>query len=205
MQIARSRTGLVVVLTLALALVAGLLLAARLDRPSTRRRPSLPLPNAAALARAMKPGAMELDMAALQRIAARDGGNRSAGTRGYADSAAYVAGRLRAAGWHVRELPSPFNYFAERSPPLVRAGGRRLAAATLRYSGSGVALGRPVRVGSGCEASDYGALPDGGIALVERGGCLLRKTTLAAQRAGAGAVLVYNAGHPGPALPATLL
>jgi Zn-dependent M28 family amino/carboxypeptidase len=205
MRIARSRTGLAVVLTVAAALVVALVVAARLDRPSAKHRPTIPLPDAAALARAMKPEAIERHMAALQRIATRDGGNRAAGTRGYRDSAAYVASRLRAAGWHVRALPSPFPYFAERAPPVVSVGGRRLAVATLRYSGSGAARGRPVRVGSGCEASDYGGLRRGAIALVERGGCLLRKTTLAAQRAGAGAVLIYNDGHPGPALPATLL
>jgi Zn-dependent M28 family amino/carboxypeptidase len=205
MRIARSRTGLAVAGTIVLALVAALLLAAALDRPSAKHRPRLPLPNAAALARAMKPQAIERHMAALQRIAARDGGNRAGGTKGYADSAAYVAAKLRAVGWRVRELPTPFPNFAERSPPLLSVAGRRLAVSTLRYSGSGEARGRPVRVGSGCEASDYGSFPRGGIALVERGGCLLRKTTLAAQRAGAGGVIVYNADHPGPALPATLL
>src|SRR4051812_27579180 len=120
MRIARSRTGLAVVGAIVLALVAALALAARLDRPSAKHRPRLPLPNAAALARAMKPQAIERHMAALQRIAARDGGNRSAGTRGYRGSAAYVAGRLRAAGWRVRELPSPFPWFGERSAPIVR-------------------------------------------------------------------------------------
>src|SRR4051794_23219260 len=185
MRIARSRSGLAVLLMVALALCAALVLAARLDHPNPPSRPKLALPNAAALTRAITPAGIERHMAALQRIAARDGGNRAAGTRGYRDSAVYVANTLRAAGWRVRELPSPFPYFAERSPPLVSTGGRRLAASTLRYSGSGVARGRPVRVGSGCAASDYGALPRGGVALVERGGCLLRRTTLAAQRAGA--------------------
>ncbi len=205
MRIARSRTGLAAVLALVLAVAGGLLLAERADRPVAPPRPALALPNAAALARAITPAVIERHMAAFQRIAASNGGNRAAGTRGYRESAAYVAGRLRAYGWRVRELPSPFPYFAERSPPVVRAGGRRLQVATLRFSGSGEARARPTRVGSGCAASDYHGLRDGGVALVARGGCLLRATALAAQRAGAGAVLVYNPGHAGGFLPATLL
>jgi hypothetical protein len=205
MRIARSRAGLAALLALVLAVAGGLLLAERAGRTAAPPRPALALPNAAALARAITPAAIERHMAALQRIATRNGGNRGAGTSGYRQSAAYAAGRLRAAGWRVRELPSPFPYFAERSPPLVRAGGRRLQAATLRFSGSGDALARPTPVGSGCGASDYGGLPRGGVALVARGGCLLRTTALAAERAGAGAVLVYNPGHAGPFLPATLL
>lgn len=205
MRIARSRTGLAVVLALVLAVAGGLLLAERADRPTAPPRPKLALPNAAALARAITPAAIDRHMAALQRIATRNGGNRAAGTSGYRQSAGYVAGRLRAAGWRVRELPSPFPYFAERSPPFVRVGGRRLQVATLRFSGSGEARARPTPVGSGCSASDYRGMRDGGVALVARGGCLLRATALAAEHASAGAVLVYNPGHAGPFLPATLL
>ncbi|HEY8771319.1 MAG TPA: hypothetical protein VIM03_12305, partial [Thermoleophilaceae bacterium] len=149
MSIARSRIGLAAVLALGLAVIGGLVLAERADRPAGPRRPALALPNAAALSLAITPAGIERHMAELQRIAARNGGNRAAGTSGYRQSAAYVAGRLRAAGWRVRELPSPFPYFAERSPPVVRAGGRRLQVATLRFSGSGEARARPTRVGSG--------------------------------------------------------
>jgi Zn-dependent M28 family amino/carboxypeptidase len=205
MRFARSRAGMAALLVLALALVVALVLAARLDSPPAPPRHTLALPNGAALARAIGPGGIERHMAALQRIADRNGGNRSAGTRGYAESAAYVAARLRAAGWRVRELPSPFPWFGERSPPIVRIDGRRIRVATLRYSGSGFALATPTRVGAGCDKPDYARMPRNGIALVERGGCLLRKTALAAQRAGASAVAVYNTAVRGPALPATLL
>jgi aminopeptidase S len=69
-------------------------------------------------------------MRALERIAARHGGNRSAGTPGHRASARYVAARLRAAGFRARlqRVPLPsgsreratFNVIGE-----LAAGGRR--------------------------------------------------------------------------------
>jgi hypothetical protein len=47
-------------------------------------------------------------LAALQRIADRNGGARAAGTRGYDASADYVAARLRDAGWDVTRQAVPF-------------------------------------------------------------------------------------------------
>src|SRR6186713_1544759 len=87
---------------------------------------------------------LERHLAALQRIADRNGGNRSAGTPGYDQSADYVAARLRDAGWRVTRQDVPFTYFRLRAASLT-VGGRRLTRAddfqVLSYSGSGRAAG----------------------------------------------------------------
>ena len=84
-------------------------------------------------------------LSALQRIADRDGGNRAAGTRGYADSARYVAARLRAAGWGVTLQHFPFLGFTERASSLALTPGGALRRGrdfrTLLYSGAGRAEG----------------------------------------------------------------
>jgi hypothetical protein len=201
----RHRLAVAALLTVGLAALAMLALTAGDGRRRQAPRPPLELPNVAALARAVGPGGIERHMAELERIAARNDGNRAAGTSGYRESAAYVEARLRAAGWRVSELPVPFPYFEERAPPLVRAGGRVLRAATQRFSGSGSASAGAVPVGGGCNAADYVPMPRGAIAVAARGGCLLRTIALAAQRAGAGAVVVWDPGRGGPPLAATLI
>src|SRR5215210_8379014 len=61
-------------------------------------------------------------LAALQRIADRNGGNRSAGTSGFDRSADYVAARLANAGWTVTRQEVPFTYFALRRASLWIGG-----------------------------------------------------------------------------------
>jgi len=58
----------------------------------------------------------------LQRIAGEHGGNRAAGTPGDRASVAYVAGRLRAAGYRVTVQPVRFPFFDQRAPPRVEIG-----------------------------------------------------------------------------------
>jgi hypothetical protein len=116
-----------------------------------------------------------------------------------------VAAHLRAAGWRVSEPAVRFPYFEEHSRPLVRAGGRRLSAVSLRFSGSGSVRSRVVAVGTGCTSADYQGLPHASVAVAARGGCLLRALAMAAQRAGAGAVVVYDPARAGPPLAATLV
>jgi hypothetical protein len=205
MRRAPHRLALAVLLGLGLAVAATLALRAANGDRQAAARPRLALPSGAALARAVTPAGIEQHMAALQRIASRDGGNRAAGTPGYRDSAAYVADRLRAAGWRVSQLAVPFPYFEERAPPRVLADGRALSAATLRFSGSGSVRARAMPVGGGCRAGDYRGLTRGAVAVAARGGCLLRAMALAAQTAGAGALVVWDPVRGGPPLAATLL
>src|SRR4051794_12633992 len=132
-------------------------------------------------------------LAALQRIADRNGGNRSAGTRGYDQSADYVAGRLRDAGWRVTRQDVPFTYFRLNEASLT-VGGRMLTRAddfqALSYSGSGRAEGTLRESNLGCDASDFDGLDRGQIPLVERGECFSRVKARNAERAGARALVI---------------
>jgi len=132
-------------------------------------------------------------LAALQRIADDNGGNRSAGTRGYDASADYVAARLRDAGWEVRRQPVPFGYFRLDGASLV-VDGRRLERArqfqVLSYSGSGRVAGRLRFAGSGCSQAEFAGLGPRDIPLVDRGICFFRDKARNAERAGARALVV---------------
>ncbi len=155
----------------------------------------------------------ELDehLAALQRIADRNGGNRSAGTPGYDQSADYVAARLRDAGWRVTRQDVPFTYFRLHDASLT-IGGRELTRAddfqVLSYSGSGRATGTLRESGLGCDASDFDGLERGQIPLVERGECFSRVKAQNAERAGATALVIQedvssSRGVPSGTLAAT--
>jgi Zn-dependent M28 family amino/carboxypeptidase len=155
-------------------------------------------------------------LAALQRIADRHGGQRSAGTPGYDASARYVAGRMRAAGYRVRFQEFSFPFVADRSPPELRPPGlpgwsyrAGRDYATLGYSGTGRVEGRVAPVDillpspspnvstSGCETSDFAGFPRGAVALLQRGTCTFRSKVENAMSAGASAAIVFNDGSAG--------
>jgi Zn-dependent M28 family amino/carboxypeptidase len=159
---------------------------------------------------------VEQHLAAFQRIANRNGGNRAAGTKGYDESASYVARRMRAAGYLVRLQEFEFPYVTDRSPPILRAlGGRDWTFranrdyATLAYSGSGRVEAPVTAVDllvpspkanastSGCEASDFRDFPRGAVALLQRGTCTFRVKVAHAIAAGARAVVLANEGNAG--------
>jgi Zn-dependent M28 family amino/carboxypeptidase len=161
--------------------------------------------SAEALARSVTVAGLVEHLRALERVAARAGGNRAAGTTGDRDSARYVIERLRAAGWRVRLQPVRFPYSEQRSPPSLVAAGRTIETAALAFSGSGSVSVALAPAGSGCREEDYASLPRGAVALVRRGACFLRRIVLGAQRAGAAAVIVYDDQRPGAPLPGTLI
>src|SRR5215207_1117838 len=130
---------------------------------SAREHEALPSP---AIARAE----LEEHLAALQRIADRNGGTRAAGTPGYDQSASYVAARLEDAGWRVTRQDVPFTYFRLREASLTVGG--------LRDSGLG------------CDAGDFDGLESGQTPLVERGECFSRVKARNAERAGAKALVI---------------
>ncbi|MBO0850673.1 MAG: hypothetical protein J2P20_14525, partial [Pseudonocardia sp.] len=85
------------------------------------------------------PGIRE-HLAALQRIAATEGGTRAVGTPGYAASVEYVRQRLSAAGYRVSTQRFQVPYFTETAMPALV--GRRAYlpvtdVRTMKYSGSG--------------------------------------------------------------------
>lgn len=129
---------------------------------------------------------------ALQAIADANGGNRAAGSPGDAASRAYVAARLQAAGWTVREEPVSFAAFEERRPPRV-TGLDDAAVETLAHSGSGRVRGRPVRAGGfGCTDADWRVVPRGAVAVVDRGTCTFAAKVRRAQARGAAALVVVS-------------
>jgi len=168
------------------------------DKPQTGRRPSP----------AITRTELGEHLAALQRIADENGGNRSAGTPGYDASADYVAARLAAAGWRVTRLDVPFTYF-RLNDASMSIGGRSLTRAkdfqVLSYSGSGEASGRVRPAGFGCAAADFAGLGSGDIPLVERSQCFFRVKARNAERAGAKALVVTEAPASGRGVPSGTL
>jgi Zn-dependent M28 family amino/carboxypeptidase len=132
---------------------------------------------------------------ALQRIADRSDGNRSAGTPGYDASADYVAARLADAGWEVERQQVPFTYFRVDDASL-KVDGRTLTRGkrfqVLSYSGSGRASGTLHDAANGCSRGDFAGLGSGDIPLVHRGVCFFRVKAQNAERAGAPALVVYD-------------
>ena len=165
------------------------------------------------LARAVTAAGLRGHLRAFQAIAARNGGNRLAGTRGYDESAAYVVRRLREAGYRPRLRSFTFGLSRETRPPeLARVApgnetyrrGRDFV--TLQYSGSGTLTAPVVAVAfasgsSGCRRSDFPVFRDRPIVLVRRGACFLLEKARNAAAAGAGAVLIANSGGPGRTAP----
>ena len=153
---------------------------------------------------------------ALQRVADRNAGNRSAGSPGYDASASYVARRLRLAGYDVTVQPFEFAYYQERAPsrfartgPTPRTYETPADFDTMQYSGSGDVTARvqPVDLTlppapeptstSGCEAADFAGFVAGSVALLQRGTCPFGTKAANAVTAGASAVLIFNEGQEG--------
>jgi aminopeptidase Y len=196
--------------------IALLVVAVALAAPGASGSPSVTHDAQQRPATGITPAGVREHLVALQRIAQRNGGNRAAGTKGFDESARYVAARMRAAGYRVtlQKLTYPFVY--DRSPPELRTldGGAWPYRAgrdyvTLTYSGSGSVEAAVTAVDllvpspaantstSGCEASDFASVPRGSIALVQRGTCTFRVKVANAVAAGAAAVVVMNEGAPG--------
>jgi Peptidase family M28/PA domain len=189
-------------LVVLLALLALLPASARAEREASPQ-------DAPRLARAITAGALRSHLRAFQAIATRNGGNRLAGTAGYAQSVAYVTRRLREVGFRPRLHSFPFVLSYEPRPPeLARVAPgsetyrRERDFLTMQYSGSGT-LTSPVAAvafgsaDSGCDRSDFPAFRNRPIVLVRRGACLLLQKAQNAEAAGAGAVLIANTGGPG--------
>ena len=135
-------------------------------------------------------------------------GSRAAGTKGYADSAAYVARQLRAAGYQVTldEFQFEFTFPATLEQLTPVAADYETGAFT--NSGAGDVTGGVIPVDinltlprastSGCEAADYAGLDFSGpadIALIQRGTCTFGSKADTAEAAGAEAVVIFNQGN----------
>jgi hypothetical protein len=199
-------------LVLTLAVSAALVVGCGGERGSEAdARPGAVSPDA--LARAVTPQNLRAHLTALAAIGRRNGGTREVGTSGYQASVAYVAGKLRAAGYQPRLQSFRFARFREtrvpqfeRLAPGAETYRRGRDFVTMRYSGGGSVSARVVPVAfdsasSGCESSDFGGFPRGAVALVRRGECFLFLKARNAKAAGASAVLIANDGQPGRTAP----
>jgi Zn-dependent M28 family amino/carboxypeptidase len=138
-------------------------------------------------------------------------GDRAAGRPGYRASVDYVVEQLTAAGYTPQVQEFEFEYFDENNVLSRTAGGttttyvdgddylrNRFDTGSPEGSATGslvlVDLASPDNT-SGCTADDYGVLPADSVVLVQRGGCGFAVKALAAQAAGAEAVIIRN--NPG--------
>jgi len=185
------------------ALLAGLLTLAACGREAP---PPSPEPNLSPdLREAVTVDGILSHAERFQAIADEHGGNRAAGTPGFDASADYVAGRLREAGYEVEVQSFEFpDYLAARDADLDIAGTkvRETDFALMDRSGAGEveARLRPVDAGgstSGCEPRDFEGFSRGDVALLRRGTCTFRTKAANAERAGASAAVIFNAGEPG--------
>ncbi len=136
----------------------------------------------------------------LEKIAANNEGNRSAGTPGYDASVDYVANLLEDKGFEVSTPEFDFSSFDPGTESLKAADGSDVPVRALTYSTSTGPTGITARLVAipadetpGCEATDYdGRDVNGAIVLVTRGVCPFGdKQKIAADR-GAAALLVAN-------------
>ena len=135
-------------------------------------------------------------------------GSRAAGTKGYADSVAYVAGLLDAAGYEVTLDEFEFQFVFPALLQQLTPVSADYATGAFTGTGSGdvtgavipvdLALDPPRDSTSGCEATDFDGLDFTGpsdIALVQRGTCTFAVKALNAEAAGAEAVVIFNQGN----------
>ncbi|MEZ5189881.1 MAG: PA domain-containing protein [Schumannella sp.] len=151
---------------------------------------------------------------ALQRIADRNDGNRSAGSEGHVESAEYIEAVLHRAGYQTERQP-----FSYDKTNLDRAEFSQVAPDPvdyvlqdqfypMDYSGEGevTAAAVPVDVNlegdrsssSGCEAEDFADFPAGAIALIQRGTCSFADKAANAEAAGPAGVVIFNQGNDVP-------
>ena len=179
------------------------------------------------LRQAVSAGKIKQHELALQLIGDLSGGNRLTGTKGYDGSALYVAAAARLAGHRVsfQNFDYDLDLLADWTPPVLRvvSGGQRRSFVPEIGGGQffgdfGSMLGStstditapvwaidlnlpapptPNSNTSGCEASDYDGMPDGAIALVQRGTCTFAVKFQLAEESGAGGVVFFNEGQPG--------
>ena len=157
-------------------------------------------------------GQVREHQAALQEIANANGGNRFSGTPGYNASAAYVAAKLRAAGYTVaiqnfnylayeRLGPSALQQIAPNAVTYVEDTDFGLITqsdpgdVTANVTAVDIQLGLGNTSTSGCEAADFAGFPAGNIALLQRGTCTFEQKAETAAAAGVIGIVIMNQGN----------
>jgi Zn-dependent M28 family amino/carboxypeptidase len=160
-------------------------------------------------------GDLRTHLLALNDIARANQNNRAAGTKGYRQSARYVARKLRKAGYDVEIQPFAYLLYEEHSAPVLERLSPTSESyvpdtdfASMTYSGAGDVSARLVPAAgivipptqqpssaSGCEAGDFPADTAGNVALIQRGACDFSVKAANAIAAGASAVIIFNEGN----------
>ena len=145
----------------------------------------------------------------LDRIARAAGGDRAAGSEGYAVSVAYVRKTLIRLGWRVRVQEVPMAAWRERSPARLTVGGTPLKPIQdfriPAYSTAGSVDGALRAVGDGCQREDFAALSPGEVAFTGFGTCFLWRKAVNAKRAGASGLIAQTSPSPRGVAFATLV
>jgi hypothetical protein len=141
--------------------------------------------------------------------------SRNSGEPGYKASADYVAGVMRAAGYHVTLQEYKFHYRSFVGDPVLREESPNPQSFVLgtdfnpgQVAGSATANVQPAggivvpaapapSSASGCQASDFAGFGSGNIALIQRGTCTFAEKVANAEAAGASAAVIFNEGNPG--------
>jgi Zn-dependent M28 family amino/carboxypeptidase len=135
-------------------------------------------------------------------------GTRAAGTKGYDDSADYVAGLLEDAGYNVTLDPVDITFNFPATLTQLTPVEADYETGVFTGSGSGEVTGNVIPVDinltgdrsstSGCEAADFAGIDWSGpadIALIQRGTCFFGDKAHNAELAGAEAVIIFNQGN----------
>ena len=204
---------------LAVALIALLSATGILAACSTVATPPAGPPDARAIVAAITECGLRDRLDALARGLADSVGFRAVGTAGLEAATEGIETELAASGWLVTSDAFTTSTFADLGGSSLAVDGRSFGARDMRpliFAPNGDVTGPVVVVdwdpdareadGRGCAVADYGRLPDGAIVLVRSGPCLRRDQVLAAQRAGAAAVVIgYPSTASGRVLRPTLL
>ncbi|MBI3077652.1 MAG: M20/M25/M40 family metallo-hydrolase [Deltaproteobacteria bacterium] len=129
----------------------------------------------------------------VQELAGRIG-PRPSGTPASDLARAYIAARLRSAGYRVEEQPFPIQYYevVRSEMEVVSPVPAKVPGLALHHSGSGVAEGPLVDGGIGNEQALHGVQGAGAILLIRRGEIPFTQKVEQALRVGARGVVIYN-------------
>ncbi len=158
------------------------------------------------LPRALSTSELKRHLAALQRVADRNGGTRVAGSAGYAGSVSYVRDTLRRLGYAPKVVSFPFTTYRELTEQArqVAPTQRAIRVEAIDYSPStpdGGLRAPVVSAGNGCSPGDFVGVR-GRIAVASRGVCFIYEKAQNAASTGAVALVVFTT-QPGP-IDATL-
>ncbi|HUG31037.1 MAG TPA: M28 family metallopeptidase [Candidatus Limnocylindria bacterium] len=152
------------------------------------------------------------DLERLQAIATEHGGTRPAGSAGHDASVEFVADELRQAGYVVELQPVALPAFEQQGPSVLEVVGGGAAFEDIRdfkamlFSGTGDVtaplydLGFDPRFepdqprGLGCDPNHWTDVPAGVVVLAQPGPCRRLEVVLAAQEAGAVAIVTAYPG-----------